>query len=258
MIADATHSLSDFLSDLVVLCLVRISGKPQDKAYDYGYGKFETLATTAIGLLLLAVAVGIFYSGGTRIIAWLRGESLSVPGCAALWAALLSIVLKEITYRYTAARAGAVRSDALMANAWHHRSDALTSIAAAIGIGGAILFGEKWAVLDPIASLLVAVFIVKVALGLLRDGVGELMEKSLPEEVEAEILQIVQSFDDVSDPHHLRTRKIGNSYAIELHLRMRGDIPLQQAHARACDIEHALKTRFGERTHVTVHMEPVK
>ena len=258
MIADATHSLSDFLSDAVVLCLVRISGKPQDKAYDYGYGKFETLATTVIGLLLMAVAVGIIFDSGLRIAAWLKGEALVVPGSLALWAALLSILLKELTYQYTIVQGRAVRSDALKANAWHHRSDALTSVAAAVGIGGAILLGEKWAVLDPLASLVVGAFIVKVALSLLRDGVSELMEKSLPEEVEAEILHIVLSFDDISDPHHLRTRKIGSSYAIELHVRMDGDISLRQAHARACDIEHALKARFGSQTHVSIHVEPTK
>lgn len=258
MIADAVHSLSDFATDIVVLVFVRISGKPQDESHDYGHGKYETLATTCIGLALLAVAVGIIAGGAGKIAAWLRGDELVPPGMLALWAALVSIVLKEWTYRYTVAKAKKLNSQAMEANAWHHRSDAFSSMGTAVGIGGAILLGKRWAVLDPLASIVVGGFIVKVAVDLLKDGIGELLEKSLPEEDESAIMEIIASFPDVVDPHHLRTRRIGNRVAVEVHVRMDGGISLNESHARATDIERAIKDRFGEQTHVAIHVEPVK
>lgn len=258
MIADAVHSLSDFATDIVVLVFVRISGKPQDESHDYGHGKYETLATTCIGLALLAVAVGIIAGGAGKIASWLRGEELAAPGMLALWAALVSIVLKEWTYRYTVAKAKKLNSQAMEANAWHHRSDAFSSLGTAVGIGGAILLGKRWAVLDPLASIVVGGFIVKVAVDLLKDGLGELLEKSLPAEDEDEILAIIASYPDVVDPHHLRTRRIGNRVAVEVHVRMDGNISLNESHARATDIERAIKDKFGEQTHVAIHVEPVK
>lgn len=258
MIADAVHSLSDFATDIVVLVFVRISGKPQDESHDYGHGKYETLATTCIGLALLAVAVGIIAGGAGKVAAWLKGEELAAPGMLALWAALVSIVLKEWTYRYTVSKAKKLNSQAMEANAWHHRSDAFSSLGTAVGIGGAILLGKRWVVLDPLASIVVGGFIVKVAVDLLKDGIGELLEKSLPEEEESEIMKIIASFPDVVDPHHLRTRRIGNRVAVEVHVRMDGGISLNESHARATDIERAIKDKFGEQTHVAIHVEPVK
>jgi len=146
----------------------------------------------------------------------------------------------------------------MVANAWHHRSDALSSIGAAIGIGGAILLGQRWAVLDPVASIVVGLMLVKVAYELLKASVGELSERSLPAETEQEIVEIIQSFGDVQEPHNLRTRRIGNRIAIEAHVRMDGQLPLSIVHERATTIERKLKERFGEKTHVTLHMEPVK
>ena len=181
MIADAVHSLSDFVTDVVVLVFVHLSSKPTDKSHDYGHGKFETLALTIIGLALLSVAVGIVYSGVIHIISWFNGENLESPGMLAFWAALLSIVLKEAVYRYSMMKARQLQSQAVEANAWHHRSDALSSIGTAVGIGGAILLGQRWTVLDPIASIIVGIFIIKVAIDLLRNGIGDLMEQSLPD-----------------------------------------------------------------------------
>lgn len=258
MIADAVHSFSDFITDVIVLVFVRISSMPEDKGHDYGHGKYETLASTIIGLALAAVAVGIIVSGATKIAAWCRGEELASPGLLALWAALLSILLKEAVYQYTIRKSRNLDSPALKANAWHHRSDALSSIGTAIGIGGAIVLGQRWAVLDPLASLVVGAFIVKVAVKMLKDGIDDLMEKSLPDEIENEILEIVHSYPDVYEPHHLRTRRLGSNYAIELHLRMDGNKTLHESHARATDIENAIKERFGKDTHVALHMEPVK
>ena len=258
MTADAVHSLSDLLTDAVVLLFVHISSKPEDKDHDYGHGKYETLATTVIGLALAAVAVGIGWKAVESLLFWYGGGTLAAPGMLALWAAVVSIVLKELVYRYTVHRGKALNSPAVEANAWHHRGDALSSLGTLAGIGGAILLGDRWTVLDPLAGFIVSLFILRVAWTLLKGGFNELLEASLPDEVEREILDIVTSFPDVSDPHHLRTRRIGSRYAIELHIRMDGSMPLAASHARTCEIEQALKARFGERTHITLHVEPVK
>ena len=256
MVADAVHSLSDFVTDVIVLVFVHISSKPKDKSHDYGHGKYETLAMTLIGVALLIVAIGIIYHGAMEIVAWLNGEQLEAPGTLALWAALLSVLLKEGVYQYSMVKARQLNSQVVEANAWHHRSDALSSVGTAIGIGGAIFLGQRWTVLDPIASLVVGAFIVKVAVNLLHRGIDDLMEHSLPEDIEEEILRIVGELKGVVDPHDLRTRKIGNHYAIELHILMDGDITLREAHNKASEVEDLLRARYGEHTHVAVHVEP--
>jgi cation diffusion facilitator family transporter len=205
---------------------------------------------------LLMVAIGIIYSGAMKIIAWLNGEQLEPPGTLALWAALLSVLLKEGVYQYSMVKARQLNSQVVEANAWHHRSDALSSVGTAIGIGGAIFLGQRWTVLDPIASLVVGAFIVKVAVDLLHNGIDDLMEHSLPEVVEEEILRIVEELPGVVYPHDLRTRRIGNHYAIELHILMDGDITLREAHNKASEVEDLLRARYGENTHVAVHVEP--
>lgn len=258
MLADAVHSLSDFITDIVVIVFVRIAGKPEDKGHDYGHGKYETLATAIIGLLLLCVGFGIFWNGASSIYTFLRGGQLESPGVVALVAALVSIVSKEILYQYTVIQGKKLNSQAVIANAWHHRSDALSSIGTAIGIGGAILLGDHWRVLDPVAAVVVSFFIMKVSVRLLIPCVDELLEKSLPEDVEKEIEQTVLSFPGVSQPHHLRTRRIGNYYAIELHVRMDGKITLEEAYSTATAIENKLKEMFGKGTHVGIHVEPTK
>ncbi|MBR6292443.1 MAG: cation transporter [Bacteroidales bacterium] len=258
MTADAVHSLSDLLTDAVVLVFVRIGAKPEDCSHDYGHGKYETLATTIVGISLAVVALGIGYRAATSILFWYQGGTLPAPGMLALWAAAVSVVLKELVYQYTVRRGRHLNSPAVEANAWHHRSDALSSLGTLLGIGGAILLSNRWTVLDPLAGLIVSVFILRVAWKLLKQGFDELMEASLPDEVEREILAIVATFPDVRDPHHLRTRRIGSRYAIELHIRMDGQMPLADAHARTCEIEQAIKARFGEHTHITLHVEPAK
>ena len=256
MVADAVHSLSDFVTDVIVLVFIRISGKPQDKSHDYGHGKYETLAMTLIGAALLFVAIGIIYSGAVKISIWANGEQLKAPGMLALWAALVSIVLKEGVYHYSMVKARQLNSQAVEANAWHHRSDALSSIGTAVGIGGAIFLGQRWTVLDPVASIIVGAFIIKVAVSLLRNGIGDLMEQSLPDAVEEEILRLAATVPGVAEPHELRTRRIGNHYAIELHILMDGDITLREAHDKASEVEDLLRERYGEETHIAVHVEP--
>ncbi len=258
MLADAVHSLSDFLTDIVVLVFVGISARPQDESHDYGHGKFETVATMLIGLALAAAAVGIIVSGATKLAAWLQGEALPAPGRVALWAALVSIVTKELLYRYTALRGRRLHSPALTANAWHHRSDALSSVGAAVGIGGAILLGDRWTVLDPLASIVVGALLAKVALDLLKPSLGELTDQSLPDAAEAEIREILLSEPGVSEPHNLKTRRIGSRVAIEVHIRLDGNLPLREAHETASRLEKKLRERFGGDAHIMIHMEPKK
>ncbi len=258
MIADAVHSLSDFITDVIVLAFVHVSAKPQDKDHDYGHGKYETFASFIIGLALLAAATGIIVSGVAKLVDWAGGKQLAAPGWLALAAALISILVKEILYRYTVIRGKKLDSQALVANAWHHRSDALSSIGTTVGIGGAILLGKRWTVLDPLASVLVGFMLVKVSVKLLKSSIEELTESSLSSDIEKEIEEIICSFPDVSEPHNLRTRRIGNRFAIEAHVRMDGNTSLTAAHDRATAIEQRIKQRFGNQTHVTIHMEPTK
>lgn len=258
MVADAVHSLSDFVTDIIVILFVRISGKPQDEGHDYGHGKYETLATAIIGIILFFVGVGILYNGTTSVIDTLGGKTLVKPSIWALIVAAISILSKELLYRYTIYKGKHLNSQALTANAWHHRSDALSSIGTLIGIGGAICLGEQWRILDPIAAIVVSIFIMKVAMQLLKPCVDELLERSLPADTENKILEIIGSFPEVSAPHNLRTRRIGNHIAIEVHIRMAGEISLLEAHTIATNIERRLKDEFGNMTHIGIHMEPKK
>ena len=257
MIADAVHSLSDFITDVVVIVFVKISSKPQDKSHDYGHGKFETLATLIIGIALLFIGLMILYNGAsaTYRCIWL-GEELHRPGMIALWAAIFSIILKEAVYQYTVFKGKNLNSQAVIANAWHHRSDAFSSIGTAVGIGGAIFLGDKWVVLDPIAAIVVSVFIINVSLKIIIKSINELLEKSLPDEIENEIIKVAESFDMVKDVHDLRTRRIGNNIAIEMHLLMDGNLSLQCTHNTTELIESELRKKYGEHTHIAIHVEP--
>lgn len=258
MIADAVHSLSDFVTDIIVLLFIHISSKPKDHSHDYGHGKYETLATSIIGIVLMFAGAGIFWEGLTKIIAFAKGEQLESPGMIALIAAVVSIVIKELLYRITRAVGKRVNSQAVVANAWHHRSDAFSSVGTLIGIGGAILLGPSWRVLDPLAAVFVSIFIVKVSFQLIMPAINDLLEKSLPDETEDEITAIIGSVDGIKDPHNLRTRRIGNDYAIEIHVRVEGRTSVSEAHLLTLEIEKRLRDRYGANTHVSVHVEPLK
>lgn len=258
MIADAVHSLSDFLTDIVLLLLVRLSGKPADNDHDYGHGKYETIATSIIGMVLFGVGAMLAWNGMVKIIHFLQGEPGQSPEKIAFFAAIVSIVLKEMIYRVTKRIALEVNSQALEANAWHHRSDAFSSIGTGLGIGIAILLGDKWAVLDAVAAIVVSFMIVITAIRLLRQASGELLEESLPKETEDRIEELVYRDHDVSDIHRLHTRRIGSIIAIELHLRLPGNISLEESHRHATIIEHTLKEEFGQGTHIMLHIEPTK
>ncbi len=258
MIADAIHSLTDFVTDAIVLVFVRLGSKPTDHDHDYGHGKYETLASAIIGVSLLVVGMMICYSGVTKTYHAMCGEPLQQPGFIALAAAVASVVLKEWAYRFTVRVGRRCHSEAVVANAWHHRSDALSSVGTTVGIGGAIILGEKWAVLDPLTAIVVSFFIMKAAWSVLSKAVGELTDGSLPKETEDEIEKIVSEDKDVSVVHNLCTRRIGNRIAIEMHVRMPGETSLYVAHHHATEIEQRLKQRFGADTHISIHLEPVK
>ncbi len=256
MVADAIHSLSDFATDIVVLVSFKIAGKPADRSHDYGHGKYETLATAIIGGALLLVGAGIFKEGAVRIWSSLRGEHLEAPGVIALVAALVSIVAKEWLYRYTIKEGQRIESQAVIANAWHHRSDAFSSIGTMFGIGGAILLGEQWHILDPVAAVIASIFIVKVAFEISSGSIKELTEASLDAEIEAEIVQIVFRNPGVSRPHNLRTRRIGSDIAVDLHICVAPEMPVVAAHDITALIERDLRARFGKSAFICIHVEP--
>ena len=256
MVADGVHSLSDLLSDFVVLVFTHISSTGRDKGHSFGHGKFETLATSLVSLLLIVVGAKMMASGIESIIAVFSGEVLPRPGYIALAAALISIVAKEIIYRMTAKVGEDYGSQVVIANAWHHRSDALSSIASLLGIGGAIVLGEKWTVLDPIVSCCISVAIIIVALKIGMPALSELLDASLPEAVEAEIVRIAESVDGVMDIHDLKTRKNGVSVIIEAHILVDASLSIVEAHDVSSRVEDALTARFGPETQVSIHVEP--
>ena len=258
MIADAVHSASDFATDIVVLTFVRISAKPRDDDHKWGHGKYETLASLIIGVALFVVGVRILMDSGEKIAAVCRGEVLARPGFIAIVAAVVSIVAKELLFQYTARKGKSLNSPSVVANAWHHRSDALSSIGTLLGIGFAYFLGEKWRIADPIAAIVVAALIMKVAIDLSRTALAELLEKSLPRATEEEILSIISATPNVHKPHNLRTRRIGSDIAIEVHVRVDGSMTVHDSHEISREIEHSLRERFGENTAVAIHIEPLK
>jgi len=256
MIADAVHSLSDFATDIVVLASFRAVGKPADKSHDYGHGKYETLATAIIGGALLIVGAAIFWGGAVKIWNSINGEHVKAPGGIAFVAAIISIVVKEWLYRYTVNVGNRINSQAVIANAWHHRSDAFSSIGTMLGIGGAIALGEKWHILDPLAAVVVSLFIIKVAIAISSGSIKELTEESLDDVIEGEIAQIVYNIHSVTHLHNLRTRRIGNEIAIDFHIRVAPDMQVVDAHVIMSKIEAAIRNQFGQSTFISIHVEP--
>lgn len=257
MVADAVHSISDFATDIVVIVFVDISGKESDNNHRYGHGKFETFAAMLISLVLIGVAAGIFINALKNVLYAIQGNILPEPGMIAFWAAIVSIASKEILYQYTIKIGNEIHSDAVIANGWHHRSDAFSSIGTALGIGGAIFLGENWRILDPIAGLIVSLFIFKVAISIILPSIKELLESSLPQNVEDEIEEVLTNHADIQVYHHLRTRKIGSVYAIDVHIKLDRNITFVRSHDIATEIEVELRRRFGKETQIIIHTEPL-
>ncbi|MDD2452600.1 MAG: cation diffusion facilitator family transporter [Synergistaceae bacterium] len=256
MIADATHSLSDLLTDLVVFFGLFVAEKPADAHHPYGHGKVEAVLAAVCGLSLLFAAAGIFLSGVSSILSVFRGGAIESPGVSPLLAAFLSVMIKEWMFRYTIAKGRLFQSSALIAKAWDHRSDALSSLGTLAGIGGAFFGGEKFRILDPLAAVTVSVFIVRAALPILRDSLDELIESSLPGELEKQLQSAIVSVPGVNSFHKLKTRRIGSSIAVDVHLQMNGRLSLTEAHDISRKVEEAIWSRFGDDAQISLHMEP--
>jgi cation diffusion facilitator family transporter len=257
MIADAAHSVSDFVTDLVVVGSLKVSSKPKDGNHKYGHGKVETLATAFVGIVLLFVGLGILFAAGRNIFNHYRVEPMQSPGMIALYAAIASIIIKEILFRYTIVVGKRINSKVVVANAWHHRSDAFSSIGTVIGISGAIFLGPRWVILDPVAAILVSFFILRVAFFISLDSLAELIETSLPKQQEREIIKLAESVDGVHYPHDLKTRKIGNDIAIDLHINVKRDLNIEDAHDITVELEKCLRNKYGQDTHISIHTEPL-
>ena len=258
MVADAIHSLSDLATDAIVIIFVKLSNKPADSDHDYGHGKYETFATLIIGTLLAIVGIGMMWGGGEKILDILSGTMIPTPGWTAFAAGIASIVAKETIFQYTMHAARRTHSNTLAANAWHHRSDALSSVGTCAGIGGAIILGNDWVILDPLAAVVVSVIVTVSALKIMRTAVNELLEKSLPENIERNIIDIVDEDPLLQHVHHLRTRAIGSIYTIDMHVRMPGDMMLSDAHRHTILLEQRLRQAYGKGTIINIHIEPLK
>ena len=256
LIADAIHSLSDFATDIAVLVGLRFTAKPKDSDHAYGHGKYETIVAAIIGLALAYVGIEIASSAIQRIFHAMHGDPLAMPSAFAFWAAVLSIAVKEWLYHATMKVARATGSSSLVANAWHHRSDAFSSIATAAGVGAAAFLGDDWLILDPIAALFVSVFLLKVAWRIIREQLGDLTDQSLAPEVCEEILAMARGIPGIAQPHNLRTRMVGRIPVIDMHIRLQADLPLREAHEIASSLEQSLRHRFGKETIANLHLEP--
>ena len=256
MIADATHSLSDLLTDAVVFFGLEAASKPPDSSHPYGHGKIEAILAAVCGFSLLLAGGGIFLSGMKNVVAFFSGSALPRPGGIALAAALVSVLSKEIMYRYTIVWGRRLESSALIAKAWDHRSDAFSSIGTLAGISGAYFLGERWSVLDPLAAVIVTYFIARAALPILRDSLDELIEASLPDELEDRLRKAILSVDQVESFHKLKTRRIGSAIAVDVHIQMDGKLSLTEAHDVSRHVEDELWRLFGGETHISLHMEP--
>ena len=259
MIADAVHTLTDFATDIFVIVGVKWGSKPRDADHPYGHGKYETITAAMIALALGSVGVGIGWEGLSKILEVINsGIFPERPGFIAFIAAMVSVVLKEILFHLTFSVGKKIKSEAVIANAWHHRSDALSSIGTALGIGGAVFLGAQWTILDPLAAVVVSFFIVRVAWKILQNALGDLTEKTVPDSELAEIEHLLRSIPEASDPHNIRCRRVGTTLVLEVHIRMDGNMSLQAAHDATSRMESLLKFRFGPEMLITIHMEPIK
>ena len=257
MVADGVHSASDLLTDIAVLIVIGVSRKKADPSHSYGYGKIETFVTFLMSLLLGAVGIGILVDGVERGISFFKGDEIMQPTWLALGMAIASIAEKEWLFRYTRSAARKIASSAMEANAWHHRSDAFSSLATLAGIAGAMFLGPKWRFLDPLAAVVVSALIVAMACNMAKTSVKELVEASLPKEDSDAIANIIMTTPGVKDFHHLRSRSNGNTKIIDFHIKLDPDITLKAAHDIATNVENRLKAEFNPSV-VNIHMEPYR
>ncbi len=252
MVSDAVHSASDVFSTLVVMAGVKLSAKESDREHPYGHERMECVAAILLSVILLATGLFIGYNGLRKIIG-AHAAALETPGALALAAALLSIAVKEAMFWYTRHYARQIDSGALMADAWHHRSDALSSVGALLGIGGARL---GFPVLDPLASVVICVFVGKAAAEIFIDAVNKMVDHSCDEETEAAIRARVLDHREVRNVDLLHTREFGSRIYIEMEIAVDGSLPLTQAHAIAEQVHDDVEAAFPKVKHIMIHVNP--
>lgn len=256
LVADGYHSMSDFITDFIVIVFVSASYKKADEGHPYGHGKFETVATVLISLMLLGVGVMIGVEGVRSLTLSLQGNPLPRPSVWTLYVAAFSIVSKELCYRYTMVYARRLNSPALKANAWHHRSDAISSVATVAGVSFALFMGEQWRVMDPVASIVIALMIMVSAIKIVLPSVNELLEISLPAEVTERMSELINSVPGVIRAHNLRSRRNGHSYIVDVNIHVDSNLTVREGHAIANRVERALRRDFGPDMILYVHIEP--
>ena len=252
MISDAIHSASDVFSTIVVIIGIKLASKESDREHPYGHERMECVAAIVLSMVLFITGLAIGEDAAENII---KGnyETMEVPGVLALVAAIVSIATKEIMYWYTRHYAKKLDSSALMADAWHHRSDAFSSIGALIGVGGAIL---GFPIMDSIASLVIFVFIAKAAYSIFKDAMDKMVDHSCDEKTEKEIYDYVISHDDVLGIDLLQTRIFGNKIYIDLEIEVDASYSLEKAHAVAEDVHKNIEQRFPKVKHIMIHVNP--
>ena len=256
MLADAVHSASDLVTDIIVIVFTRISGKGKDKGHDYGHGKFETLATVVVSLMLLVVGAEMIKSSYQQIRSAVEGNPLPAPEMIALWAAIISIISKEFLYQWTVKVGKRLSSPVVIANAWHHRTDALSSVGSLLGIAGAIALGGEWTILDPLVGAVISIVIIVMAVKMSIPALAELTEASLPEKTEQKMLEIIRSVEGVRGVHELKTRLCGHYCIADFHIVVDPETTILESHETTVIIERKLREEFGEETQINIHVEP--
>lgn len=253
MLSDAVHSASDVISTIVVIIGVKLSGKKSDAEHQYGHERLECVSAIILAGLLFATGVGIGMSGIKSILAGSKGQKIMEPGLLALIAAVVSIVTKEWMFWYTRAAAKKISSGALMADAWHHRSDALSSVGSFVGILGARL---GCSIMDPIASVVICIFILKAAIDIFKDAIDRMVDHSCDEETEDKMRQAVLEVPGVKGVDVLQTRLFGSKIYVDLEISADGQQSLNDAHAIAERVHHMIENTFQDVKHCMVHVNP--
>lgn len=253
MISDAVHSLSDVFATFIAMIGVRLSERGADKEHPYGHERFECVASIILSIVLLATGLLIGYTGLKTILTPGASQNIEIPGVISLVAAIVSIVVKEAMFRYTMVNAKKIQSSAFAADAWHHRSDALSSIGALIGIGGALL---GWPILDPIASIVICLFILKVAIDIFRDAMEKMVDKACPEEYEQQLRECIMEQEKVLGIDLLRTRIFGEKVYVEAEILLDGKMTLNESHAVAEDVHAHIEKSFSNVKHIIIHVNP--
>ena len=251
LIADAIHSLTDTTTDVAVIAGSHFWSRPPDESHPYGHRRLETLVTVFIGLMLAAAGIGI----GWDAVSALHEKSATPPGWIALVAAVASILTKEILYRWTAATGKKIKSPALAANAWHHRTDAISSIPVLIAVGGALIF-PSWSFLDLVGAVIVSIFVMHAAMKIIWPGVSELIDAGAPRDIQKQIMAIACNHQGVIDTHKVRTRYISTGILVDMHIVVDGSISVRKGHAIADAVENKLIDRVDNVLGVIIHVDP--